>query len=67
MRLSSSLGLHYRLTVETLAAHVLSAGFVMMNCMFQKVISAATLRLGKHHAEHIMDVDGLTRTGVAGM
>ena len=48
-------------------AHVLSADFVMMNCMFQKVISAVMLDHSKDHAEHIMDVDGLTGTGVAGM
>ena len=46
MRLSSSLGLHYGLTVETLVAHVLSAGFVMMKCMFQRLMCAATLGLG---------------------
>ena len=67
MRLSSSLGLHYGLTVETLVAHVLSAGFVMMKCMFQRLMCAATLGLGKHHAEHIMIVDGFTGTRVAGM
>ena len=67
MRLSSSLGLHYGLTVETLVAHVLSAGFVRMKCMFQKLISAATLGLGKHQAEHIMIVDFGTSARVAGM
>ena len=47
--------------------HVLSADFVRMNCMFQKVISAVMMDHSKHHAEHIMDVDSLTWAGVAGM
>ena len=67
MRLSSSLGLHYRLTVETLVAHVLSAGFVMMSCMFQRLMCAATLDLSRDHAQHLMAVDCLTGSGVAGM
>ena len=39
----------------------------MMTCMFQKVISAVTLDHREEHAQHIMDVDGLTWAGVARM
>ena len=48
-------------------AHVLSAGFVMMNCTFQRVMCAVTLDLSRDHAQHIIAVVFFTGAGVAAM